>query len=47
VASDVVTARALANAACSGALANVEINLGGLSDETFKAEVQARLAAIS
>ncbi|MBE0658841.1 MAG: glutamate formimidoyltransferase [Bryobacteraceae bacterium] len=47
VASDVVTARALSDAARSGALANVEINLGGLNDEVFKGEVEARLAAIS
>ncbi|MBA3973230.1 MAG: glutamate formimidoyltransferase [Candidatus Solibacter sp.] len=47
VASDVVTARALSDAARGGALANVEINLGGLNDEVFKGEVEARLAAIS
>lgn len=47
VASDVVTARALVGAARTGALANVEINLGGLEDEGFKAEVQARLLSIS
>jgi len=46
-ASDVTTARALAGAARTGALANVEINLSGLPDGTFKDEVMARLRTIS
>lgn len=46
-ASDVETARALAVAAGTGALANVRINLDSLKDASFRAAVAARLAAIS
>lgn len=42
-ASDVVTALALARAAREGALANVEINLQGLTDDAFRAAVLARI----
>jgi len=46
--SDVTTALALARAAITGALANVEINLASLKDETFAADVrnQARLLTL-
>ena len=40
--SDLTTAQALAQAAITGALANVEINLSSLKDSTFKEEVQRR-----
>ena len=46
-ASDVITARALAEAARTGARANVDINLDGFSDGEFEAGVEKRLAAIS
>ncbi len=46
-ASDVTTACALAAAARTGALANVEINLGSLRGDAFKSEVAARLQVIS
>lgn len=46
-ASDVATAKALAGAALSGALANVEINLSSLPDDEFKDQIQARTRAIS
>jgi len=36
---------ALANAAVEGAIANVEINLGVLKDQTFVADVQKRVAS--
>jgi glutamate formiminotransferase/formiminotetrahydrofolate cyclodeaminase len=45
--SDLTTAQALARAAVSGALANVEINLASVRDETFVAEVRKRAAALS
>jgi formiminotetrahydrofolate cyclodeaminase len=45
--SDLTTARALAGAALTGALANVEINLASLKDQTFAAEVRRRTAALS
>jgi glutamate formiminotransferase len=45
--SDVETARALAAAARAGALANVRINLGFISDAAFRETVESRLAAIS
>ncbi|MCU1300914.1 MAG: Formiminotransferase-like protein [Candidatus Sulfotelmatobacter sp.] len=44
--SDLTTAQALAQAAITGALANVEINLGSLKDEVFTAEVRRRVGAI-
>ena len=40
--SDLITASALAGAALTGALANVEINLASLKDEGFGAEVRQR-----
>jgi glutamate formiminotransferase/formiminotetrahydrofolate cyclodeaminase len=46
MASDVTTGIALANAAITGALANVEINLAELKDPPFVADVQMRVAAI-
>jgi glutamate formiminotransferase len=44
--SDLTTARALAGAAITGALANVEINLGSLKDEVFVAEVRRRVETV-
>jgi formiminotetrahydrofolate cyclodeaminase len=44
--SDLTTAQALAGAAITGALANVEINLGSLKDKEFAAEVRKRVEAI-
>jgi glutamate formiminotransferase/formiminotetrahydrofolate cyclodeaminase len=45
--SDVETARALAAAARTGALANVHINLESLTDAEFRKSVEQRLATIS
>ncbi len=45
--SDLTTARALAAAALTGALANVEINLSSLKDHSFVEDVQRRTAALS
>ena len=44
--SDLTTAIALANAALTGALANVDINLGSLRDVAFAEKVRGRTAAI-
>jgi glutamate formiminotransferase / formiminotetrahydrofolate cyclodeaminase len=44
--SDLTTAQALARAAVSGALANVEINLASLKDQAFAVEVRKRAAAV-
>ena len=44
--SDLTTAIALAKAALEGALANVEINLESLKDETFVSETRKRAAAL-
>lgn len=44
--SDLITALALAAAAITGALANVEINLESMKDATFQAEVRKRVAAL-
>ncbi|MFZ3343269.1 MAG: cyclodeaminase/cyclohydrolase family protein, partial [Terriglobales bacterium] len=44
--SDLTTAVALAKAALTGALANVEINLESLKDEQFVAETRARASAL-
>jgi glutamate formiminotransferase / formiminotetrahydrofolate cyclodeaminase len=41
--SDLTTASALAHAAITGALANVEINLASLKDESFKSRVRERI----
>jgi len=46
-ASDVATAAALAGAARTGALANVDINLSGIPNSDFKESVTARVRAIS
>ncbi len=44
--SDLTTAQALARAAITGALANVEINLSSLKDRAFAEEARKRAAAI-
>jgi glutamate formiminotransferase / formiminotetrahydrofolate cyclodeaminase len=44
--SDLVTASALAGAAITGALANVEINLGSLKDPSFVEDVRRRARAL-
>jgi glutamate formiminotransferase/formiminotetrahydrofolate cyclodeaminase len=44
--SDLTTARALAGAAITGALANVEINLASLKDQSFVADVRRRVETI-
>jgi glutamate formiminotransferase len=44
--SDLTTAIALANAALTGALANVDINLGSLKDVEFAEKVRGRTAAL-
>jgi formiminotetrahydrofolate cyclodeaminase len=44
--SDLVTAAALAKAAIEGALANVEINLESLKDESFVKQVRKRAASM-
>ena len=44
--SDLTTAVALAQAALTGALANVEINLALLKDEGFVAQTRERAAAL-
>lgn len=44
--SDVASAKALADAAKRGALANVRINLESITDAQFRAELEARLASI-
>ena len=45
--SDLTTALALARAAITGALANVEINLASLKDQAFIAETRRRTALLS
>ncbi len=45
-ASDVITARALAQAAMTGARANVDINLAYLPEGEFRISVEARLASL-
>jgi glutamate formiminotransferase / formiminotetrahydrofolate cyclodeaminase len=44
--SDLTTAKALAQAAIQGALANVEINLESLKDTAFASEVKRRVEAV-
>jgi formiminotetrahydrofolate cyclodeaminase len=44
--SDLTTALALAGAAITGALANVEINLSSLKDQAFAQDVRRQVAAI-
>jgi len=46
MASDLTVGMGLAKAAADGALANVEINLGDISDETFVSQVRARVTAV-
>lgn len=46
MASDLTVARALARAAVEGALANVEINLESLKDESFAAEIRKKTTAL-
>src|SRR5271157_3193074 len=46
MASDLTVGVALANAASEGALANVEINLGDIKDETFVADVRKRVKSV-
>ncbi len=46
MASDLTVGLALAQAAVNGALANVEINLADLQDQTFVADVRQRVAAL-
>jgi formiminotetrahydrofolate cyclodeaminase len=45
--SDLTTAVALAKAALTGALANVDINLASLKDHDFAAEVRRRTAVLA
>jgi formiminotetrahydrofolate cyclodeaminase len=45
--SDLTTALALAGAALTGAMANVDINLASLKDQTFISEIRRRTAALS
>jgi glutamate formiminotransferase / formiminotetrahydrofolate cyclodeaminase len=45
--SDLVTAVALAQAAVTGALANVEINLGSMKDQAFVKAIRERTAALA
>jgi len=45
--SDLTTALALARAAITGALANVEINLASLKDAAFAAEVRRRMGSLT
>jgi formiminotetrahydrofolate cyclodeaminase len=44
--SDLTTAVALAQAAITGALANVEINLDSLEDQVFVTEVRAQALSL-
>jgi formiminotetrahydrofolate cyclodeaminase len=44
--SDLVVARGMAVAAAQGALANVEINLDGISDSAYVAQMRAKIAAL-
>lgn len=46
MASDLTVARALARAAVEGALANVEINLDSLKDESFAADIRKKTTAL-
>jgi glutamate formiminotransferase / formiminotetrahydrofolate cyclodeaminase len=45
--SDLTTAKALAQAAIQGALANVDINLESLKDAAFVADIRKRVAAVT
>jgi formiminotetrahydrofolate cyclodeaminase len=44
--SDLTTAAALATAAITGALANVEINLASIKDRAFANQVHQRISKI-
>jgi glutamate formiminotransferase/formiminotetrahydrofolate cyclodeaminase len=46
MASDLTVAKALASAAITGAVANVEINLQDMADEAFVKEMRTRVAEI-
>jgi formiminotetrahydrofolate cyclodeaminase len=46
-ASDLAVAKALAEAARTGALENVRINLDAIKDQDFRASVEARLRALN
>ncbi len=46
MASDLTVGVGLANAAADGALANVEINLGDISDAEFVSQVRERVAKV-
>ena len=46
MASDLTVGVGLAKAAADGALANVEINLGDISDDEFVSQVRERVAAV-
>jgi len=45
--SDLTTASALARAAIDGAMANVEINLAGIKDDAFVADIRNRGAKVA
>jgi formiminotetrahydrofolate cyclodeaminase len=45
--SDLTTALALARAAITGALANVEINLASLKDAAFVSDIRKRVQALT
>jgi len=45
--SDLITAAALANAAVTGALANVDINLASIKDQSFTEQIRQRTAALT
>jgi glutamate formiminotransferase/formiminotetrahydrofolate cyclodeaminase len=44
--SDLITSQALAHAAVTGALANVDINLGSVKDQSFIAEIRQKVRRI-
>ena len=44
--SDLTTASALADAAITGALANVDINLGSIKDEAFVRQIRSQVSAL-
>jgi formiminotetrahydrofolate cyclodeaminase len=44
--SDLTTASALADAAITGALANVDINLGSIKDQAFIQQTRIQVSAV-